>query len=139
MAIIDLIFSWSALAMVVACITTVQVIKIAIDYGFGARTETSSNRAVKRAVRTGADLRKQHEVFNELVLPAIAIVVGIVLALCVAPLRPAFLESDVYWDPRLARSTRFALWGGLLGVLADYCYTRLHRIGRILRGASRAG
>lgn len=125
---IDPIFSWPALALIVATTAFTQALKVTFDYALGSQSAAPSPTAT---VRSGSDLRKQHPVFNECVLPMVPLAVGVVFAFVIRTITPELLGDRSPF--------RYVSWGIVAGMLGDYLYARLHGIMRIARGVSRAG
>jgi len=107
MALFELLATWQALVVAAVCVGVTHLVKVVVD------------------LRIGMERRKKNVVLNRLVFPGIPVVTGALVAVFV-PLHPEAIELYVqkfesFWESRPV----LAIWGGVIGMFADYFFSKL--------------
>jgi hypothetical protein len=127
---LHLLASWQVIVITLAALALTQITKKLLDYFLASR-----EGGLRAAVRTGADLRRQHPLISQVLMPALPIVFAVVLALTV-PVHPEELEHWVALRKEPAWLS-YTVWGVYCGVMADYLFSHGHDAQRAAR--NRAG
>lgn len=104
---LELIYSWQALLLALMVCGITHTTKTLLDYFLGK------------------EARKENVFVTRILLPSVAVVSGIVLAI-VVPLRPEVLlnYADQY-DLNWTRYLVYGSWGGACGQFCDYFYSKV--------------
>ena len=126
------IFCWQTELLALAASLVTQLAKMQIDWFLAGRMAS-----LRASLRSGADLRRQHPVLNQFLLPVLPIFAGVLLAVIV-PIPPVLKQFLGAHPSRPRELTSIAAWGAIGGLLGDYFYSRIHQARRAIR-AQRAG
>jgi hypothetical protein len=128
---LSLLASWQVCVLALVTLLLTQATKTLLDYFLASR-----EGGLRAAVRTGADLRRQHPVVTQLLVPLLPVLFGVLIALTLPPIRPTALEHWVQYSKEPSWLAHL-VWGIYCGILADYTFSHVHDARRAAR--QRAG
>jgi hypothetical protein len=132
---ISLVYSLETLLIAVLAITLTQLAKLGIDIVL------SDDRKLQRAaIRNGADVRKQHPVLSQVVLPLLPLLFGFALPILLNLGPDVLIEyAKAHGNTSGDNKLLFGAWGVMCGAIGDYLYSRGHDTLRVAKGSNRAG
>lgn len=108
---LHVIYCWETLLLAGLASLCTEALKIGLDLSLSDRADIRDS--LRRALRSGADIRKQHIGITQGFLPLVPVIVGALIAL-VLPTRP----------DELAGYADYIGWGAFCGAVGDYAFTR---------------
>lgn len=123
---LEVAYSIPAVILAAMVVGLTQLTKTLLDLWFGIRTP---NLVPGTALAAGKADRQDRVFLNRLILPAIPVLWGVLLAVAI-PFRPEavteFVTAQV--PQKWATYVIFGMWGATVGQFADYIYTRLKEL-----------
>lgn len=122
----DVFMSWQTYALAVAVYCITQFIKVCINLLLAQASGQDPLADVVMMHRLGAELRKEKDVINKLVLPAIPVWLGVFFSVAI-PIRPesVITFAHTYGGSWFGEHAIYAFWGGFCGQFADYLYSKV--------------